>query len=198
VLIDPEINSRGTCFGPTTPTRAGRLADASVDPTEARKDTGHAHAAGGTELGEGLRPRRATVPSPRDREVGDPHCSWPVPKCEPTDHRRALRVTMPPPYRRDKGQPEPALVSWRSGGCFAASRGQASRPQASPARPAGRASRGIPAEIAGAIARHPASTPNSLRHSAGGSRRILQLEDGSLPPPISTMIWRSMRRKALR
>jgi hypothetical protein len=24
------------CFGPTTPTRAGRLADASVDPTEAR------------------------------------------------------------------------------------------------------------------------------------------------------------------
>src|SRR6516164_4937625 len=24
-------------FGPTTPTRAGRLADASVDPTEARK-----------------------------------------------------------------------------------------------------------------------------------------------------------------
>jgi hypothetical protein len=25
------------CFGPTTPPRAGRLADASVDPTEARK-----------------------------------------------------------------------------------------------------------------------------------------------------------------
>src|SRR6516165_3722589 len=26
------------CFGPTTPTRAGRLADASVDPTDARND----------------------------------------------------------------------------------------------------------------------------------------------------------------
>jgi hypothetical protein len=25
-----------TCFGPTTPTRAGRLVDASVDPTEVR------------------------------------------------------------------------------------------------------------------------------------------------------------------
>jgi hypothetical protein len=25
------------CFGPTTPTRAGRFSDASVDPTEARK-----------------------------------------------------------------------------------------------------------------------------------------------------------------
>ena len=25
-------------FGPTTPTRAGRLADASVDPTDARND----------------------------------------------------------------------------------------------------------------------------------------------------------------
>jgi len=33
-----------------------------VDHTEARKDTGHAHAAGGTELAKGLRPRRATVP----------------------------------------------------------------------------------------------------------------------------------------
>jgi hypothetical protein len=29
---------RPECVGPTTPTRAGRLADASVDPTEARND----------------------------------------------------------------------------------------------------------------------------------------------------------------
>ena len=57
-------------------------------------------------------------------------------KCEPTDHRRALRVTMPPTYRRDKGRPGPTLVSWRSGDCSAASQGQASRPQASPACPA--------------------------------------------------------------
>jgi hypothetical protein len=33
-------------FGPTTPTRARRLADPSVDPTEARKDVGHVNAAG--------------------------------------------------------------------------------------------------------------------------------------------------------
>jgi hypothetical protein len=35
--------------GPTTPTRAGRLADDSVDPTEARKDAGRARALGSTE-----------------------------------------------------------------------------------------------------------------------------------------------------
>jgi len=118
--------------------------------------------------------------------------------CGPTAHRRALRSRMPPTYRRDKGRPGPTLVSWRSGGCSAASQGQARRSQASPARPARRASREIPAEIAGAIARHPASTPNSLRHGTGGSGRNLQLDDGSLPPPVSTMIWRSTRRKALR
>jgi hypothetical protein len=33
-------DSRVARFGPTTPTRAGRLADASVDHTEARKLTG--------------------------------------------------------------------------------------------------------------------------------------------------------------
>src|SRR5262249_30728090 len=37
-------------FGPTTPTRAERLVDASVDPTEAREDAGHARAVGGTGL----------------------------------------------------------------------------------------------------------------------------------------------------
>jgi len=31
-------DSRVARFGPTTPTRAGRLPDASVDPTEARND----------------------------------------------------------------------------------------------------------------------------------------------------------------
>jgi hypothetical protein len=36
-------------FGPTTPTRAGRLADASVDPTDARN----------LQLEETLTPRRA-------------------------------------------------------------------------------------------------------------------------------------------
>jgi len=30
------VNEVSSCVGPTTPTRAGRLADASVDPTEAR------------------------------------------------------------------------------------------------------------------------------------------------------------------
>jgi hypothetical protein len=60
--------------------------------------------------------------------------------CGPTDHRRALRIRMPPPYRRDNGRPGPSLVTWRSGGCSAASRGPASRPEAilldSPGEPA--------------------------------------------------------------
>jgi hypothetical protein len=43
LAISEEAAVHGTprasgCFGPTTPTRAGRLADASVDPTEARND----------------------------------------------------------------------------------------------------------------------------------------------------------------
>ena len=33
---DVKFGASATCFGPTTPTRAGKLADASVDPTEAR------------------------------------------------------------------------------------------------------------------------------------------------------------------
>src|SRR5262249_40488905 len=47
--------------GPTTPTRAGRLADASVDPTEARKGDGHslARASFRTDLGLQLGPRPA-------------------------------------------------------------------------------------------------------------------------------------------
>src|SRR5262245_56688852 len=37
-------------FGPTTPTRARTSLIASVDPTDAPKDAGHAHAEGGIEL----------------------------------------------------------------------------------------------------------------------------------------------------
>jgi hypothetical protein len=32
----PSLEAHLARFGPTTPTRAGRLADASVDPTDAR------------------------------------------------------------------------------------------------------------------------------------------------------------------
>ena len=39
VLAQRHSGSNLARFGPTTPTRAGRLADASVDPTEARKRT---------------------------------------------------------------------------------------------------------------------------------------------------------------
>src|SRR5262249_34146456 len=37
VTLTPAVPAYLARFGPTTPTRAGRLADASVDPTEARK-----------------------------------------------------------------------------------------------------------------------------------------------------------------
>jgi hypothetical protein len=49
-LPDGNFLSAVARFGPTTPTRARKLADASVDPTEARNDAGQAHAVGGTEL----------------------------------------------------------------------------------------------------------------------------------------------------
>src|SRR5262249_10647471 len=113
-----------------------------------------------------------------------------VAKCGPTDHRRAWRVTMPPTDRRDEGGPQPPRVSWRSGGCSSRSRGSAYWPQASPASPAREDSREILAEIARTPARPPASTLTPLRHGKGGDGRHLQLEDGSLPPPISTMTWR--------